>query len=164
MIQKVFVSPEGMATFVCPQCEKLVRTDVSKYSRLNHAVRIRAKCACGHGYSVDLERRRHLRTEVNLPGVVFRLMGSRKTGQMPMVVRDLSLRGVRFRVSKANTFLPADMLYVEFVLDDVARSMIRKEVVVRTASGRDIGVEFTGMNSSDPSDKALGFYFITFDE
>lgn len=176
MIPKVFVSKDNMATFVCPCCEKPVRADVTKYGRLNHTVRIRVKCPCGYRYSVELDRRQHFRTPVNLPGVALRgALDSKKVNipgvalrrvrggrsdRVPIVVKDLSPRGVGFRVSKEGVFVEGDLISVEFILDDPARSMIHKDAVVRTADGRNIGAEFTTAETSDPSDRALGFYFL----
>jgi hypothetical protein len=46
-------------------------------------------------------------------------------------------------------------------LDDNRRSLIKKETIVRTISDLHIGLEFSSMNSSDPGDKALGFYLFS---
>jgi hypothetical protein len=161
MVQKVFVSLEGMATFVCPKCEKLIRTDVSKYGQLKLAVRLRAKCACGYSYSVDLERRQYCRAAVNLPGVVWRIVERKKTDRTLMVVTDLSRVGIKLRVGRTELFKPDDAIYVEFMLNDISRSTIRKEAVVRAASGLGVRAEFTSVDSGDASDKALAFYFIS---
>ena len=161
MVPKVFVAADGLATFVCPECQKAARKDVKKFMGLNHAVRFRAKCPCGHHYSVDLERRKHCRAAVNLPGVVFRAPGVDDNDRMPMVVRDLSPQGIRFRVSRLGRFASGDRCRVEFLLDDAARSSIQKEILVTLVSGHDVGGKYIQVDPSDPSDQALGFYFIT---
>ncbi len=65
---KVFVTREGRATFVCPQCECPRTVEVSRNAQLAGASRVRVKCPCGHQYPVTLERRRFFRKAVNLNG------------------------------------------------------------------------------------------------
>jgi hypothetical protein len=51
-------------------------------------------------------------------------------------------------------------LEIEFHLDDANRSLIRKEVEIKTIEGRDLGVAFCSMHPSNASDRALGFYML----
>jgi len=161
MIRKVYVSLEGKATFVCPACENLVRRDVAEYGRLEQAVRIRVRCPCGHRYSVDLDRRQYYRAVVKLPGVVFSMVRSIKKERRPMNVTDLSRSGLRFQLTQEGAIAVGDRLYVEFMLNDVGRTLIGKEVRVRKVKGKEIGAEFVSTDACDAGDQALGFYFLT---
>ena len=135
--QKVFVAQDGMATFACPECQKVKRMDVSKYRVREKVVKLKYRCSCGHRYPVFLERRRHVRKEMEL-------MGSIKKGRagIPVIVRDLSMSGMKLKSGVKLPFSPDDRITVEFVLDDAGRSVVKKEVIVRTVFGFFIGVEF----------------------
>lgn len=161
MIQKVFASQDNMATFICPQCEKPRRADVSKFGNLDQAVRINVKCPCGHKYQVDLERRQHIRKAVNFPGIVFRIVDGMKSARRTMTVTDLSRSGMRLRVNQQHDFATDDTLFVEFRLDNAQRSAIRREAIVWRVSGLDISTKFTAISPRDPNDQALGFYFMS---
>ena len=150
-----------MATFICPQCEKPRRADVSKFANLDQAVRINVKCPCGHRYQVDLERRRHLRKAVNFPGVVFRMLDSKRSGRRGMAVKNLSRTGLKLHINRTHDFATDDTLWVEFRLDDDPRSIIRREAVVRRVQGQDLNASFTPVDSRDPGEQALGFYFLS---
>ncbi len=62
---KVFITREGRATFVCPECERSRTVDVSRNAKLARASRVRVKCPCGYHYPVILERRRFLSGQLN---------------------------------------------------------------------------------------------------
>lgn len=161
MALKIFVSTSNTAVFECPQCKKSRNVDVSKYKQIDKEVKIKVNCSCGHSYPVILERRRHYRKRVNLAGTYGLPVtgGSAKKGVM--TVKDLSRSGLRIKISGQPDFDIGDMLMVEFHLDDATRSLIRKEAIVRKISELNIGLEFSAMDSSDPGDKALGFYLFS---
>jgi hypothetical protein len=160
MIQKVHVPSGNIATFVCPQCEKPRRADVSKFGKLNRVVGIKVRCPCGHNYPVELERRLHKRLAVDFPGIAFRLTDGMRTDRFVMVVKDLSRGGLKMRLNnRVARFRPGDAVSVEFRLDDAHHSNIRKEAVIWMVIGPDIGVKFKSISARDPSDQALGFYF-----
>jgi hypothetical protein len=51
-----------------------------------------------------------------------------------------------------------DRFRVKFTLDNTARSVIQKEVVVRSVAKETVGCQFVGQ---DPCDVTLGFYMMT---
>lgn len=155
MTQKVFITGENMATFVCPKCEKTRTVDISRYQGLDQAARVKAKCACGHSYSVILERRRQYRKEVNFSGAYTR----KKTGEKgTMVVKDISRTGLKIKLNLNRDIEIGEKLVTEFSLDDRQRTQIEKEAIVRKRYRDTLGVEFTSVDPSNAYDKALGFY------
>ncbi|OQY57522.1 MAG: hypothetical protein B6245_16595 [Desulfobacteraceae bacterium 4572_88] len=148
-LKKVFIN-NNMASFVCPKCKKTVTMDVSKYKDINRAVRIEGQCVCGHSHTVLLERRKHYRKEVIIPGeYVF----GRKRGMM--TVMDLSRSGLKFEADETGKLRVGDKLSVRFRLEDTNRTLIEKEVVIRTISGGNIlGSEFSSRDARRPIDKA----------
>lgn len=166
MAQKVFITNNNLATFICPQCEKTRTVDVSKYKNLAQAAKVKVKCSCGHAYSVELDKRKHYRRETSLTGVYIHIVSSLGTdfseevGKGIMTVQDLSRSGLRFKLNVAPTFAVGDKLLLEFRLDDKKRSLIKKEVSIRSIKGLIIGTEFTHLDPSDSSDRAIGFYLL----
>ena len=161
MTQKVYVTPNYTAVFECPQCKNSRSVDVSKFKKIEKEVKIKVNCPCGHSYPVILERRRHYRKPVNLAGTYLFLVPGGPAKKKMLTVKDLSRSGLKIKVSEKPDFDVGDKVLVEFHLDDNRRSLIKKEAIVRTISDLHIGLEFSSMNSSDPGDKALGFYLFS---
>ena len=161
MAEKVFVTGNNMAVFECPQCNNAKRVDVSKYKDIRQAVRIKVKCSCGHSYIVVLERRKHFRKDVNFPGTYTQVLPDYREDKGGITVKDLSRAGAKIKLNVEKDFKIGDILSVEFSLDDKQRSLIKKEAVIRKISDLYLGVEFSSVDSSNPSDKAIGFYMFT---
>ncbi|MDJ0914257.1 MAG: PilZ domain-containing protein [Desulfobacterales bacterium] len=157
-LNKVFVSSDNMATFVCPQCENTARVDVSKYNVIDKGVRIKCKCRCGHVYRVSLEKRKLYRKPTNLVGSYTQIMDGEEVDRGTMSVKDVSRTGLKLKLNVARNFKIGDKLVVEFHLDDKARSHIRKMVIIRNLDGPFVGVQFDAI---DAHDRALGFYLFS---
>jgi Zn ribbon nucleic-acid-binding protein len=153
--KKVFMDSQNMATFVCPECQKAKTIDVSQYKDIDKAVRVKCRCACGHSYTVLLERRKFYRKEADLPGI-YNLPAKKRKGNM--LVKNLSRNGLKLELTRPESFKIGDKLVVEFRLNDSKKTLITQEVVVRSIEGKYIGTEFCSMNPTDPANKALAFY------
>jgi len=156
--KKVFINNDNMATFVCPKCKKQTTADVSEYKDINKAVRIQHKCSCGHSQTVLLERRKFYRKNVNISGTyVLPQEGIRR----PMTIKDLSRSGLKLELTGERVKV-GDRLSVVFNLDNPQKTLIKKEVIVKTASGCIIGTEFCSRDPNNAIDKAydtaIGFY------
>jgi len=158
MAEKVFVADDNMAVFECPQCKKAKRVDVSRYNDIQQAVKIKVKCPCGHIYKVILERRKSFRKNVNFPGTYTHVLPDYREDTGGITVKDLSRSGVKIKLNVEKEFKVGDILLVEFQLDDKQRSLVKKDAVIKKISGSYLGLEFKSIDSSDPSDKAIGFY------
>ena len=159
-MQKAFITRDNKVTFSCPQCKGIRTVDMTQYTVLEKAVKIKVHCPCGHDYPVMLERRKQYRKTVSLPGTFTRFFNHRPAGKGTMVVKDVSRNGLQIRVSDANHLKVGDLLEVDFKLDDNKRSPIHKEVVIRKIVGYDLGTEFTSIDAGNASDKAIGFYLM----
>jgi hypothetical protein len=158
MTEKIFVGDNDIATIVCPNCNASKDEDVSKYKGLSKAVRLKVTCGCGTVYSVFLERRHAYRKTTELAGkYAYRPEGARAVAGV-MIVMDISRGGVKLFLKTMPDIKVGDKLDVEFYLNDNQRTLIRKEVLVRGVKDALINAEFTSMDTSDPADKALGFY------
>ncbi len=143
---------------VCPECSKTNTIDVSKYKDLDKLVTLRILCTCKKPYSVTLERRRHFRKPVDLKGKYEFRPSGRPAARGSITVLDVSRTGLKMKLKQVPDFEVGSIIDVEFTLDDKHNSVIRKEVVVRGILNNTVGGQFTKLNASDPSDKALGFY------
>ncbi|KPJ77493.1 MAG: hypothetical protein AMJ54_07755 [Deltaproteobacteria bacterium SG8_13] len=159
MVQKVYISSSKMVTFTCPQCEYPRVVNVAQHKELETVDRVKVKCKrCGHRYLVVIERRGQYRKVVDLPGTFTLLVDGRPTDKGYMKVVDLSRSGLKIKLNDNPAYAVGDRLMIEFHLDDTNRSLIRKEVEIKKIFGQELGVAFTSVHASDPSDKALGFY------
>ena len=154
MIKKVFVNKEQIATFSCSECGQAKQMDVSKYSNQNKEVKLNYKCKCNHSFYVKLERRRYVRKAVDLIGNLIR---GRK--RYSVKVEDLSRYGMKIKLLDRLTLDTEDKIEVEFTLDDPNRSVVKKEVVIKTVQPKTVGVKFSSSDHYDRFGKYLLFHF-----
>lgn len=157
-MQKVFVTSDHKATLTCPECNRSKIIDASPYVKLSGTVKIRVKCPCGYRQPFELERRRHFRKTVNFLGSFSGTTEGRHRDGGRMVVRDLSRAGLKMLLNENSSLRIGDKILVEFQLDDLKGSSIRKESVVRRINGFDLAAEFLPADPSDPNTRALSFY------
>lgn len=158
MIQKVYVTSKKMATFSCPQCNRSKTVDVSKYANIDKMVKVNVKCSCGQAYKAILEKRRQYRKEANLPGEYVHFIDGRPQKRGLMTVKNLSTSGLKLRLNVAQSFAVGEQLQVEFHLDNAARTLIKKTLIIRNQRENFIGAEFAPFEAID---KALGFYLFS---
>lgn len=60
-----------------------------------------------------------------------------------IITNDNTATFVRIQFNFMQDVAPGDRLDIEFTLDDRERSLIKKEVVVRSVNGKSVGAEFT---------------------
>lgn len=137
MTQKVFVSHDNMATFVCPKCKNTKRMNVISFLKLENIVKLKHTCTCKHIYSVILERRKCIRKKVHLTGNLIR-----GKEQKPLVINELSRYGLKFKVFFKTKIEIGDQLLIEFTLDDAKRSVTKQKIVVRNKIDQYNGAEF----------------------
>ncbi len=147
--KKVFMDSRNRATFVCPKCEKASIMDVSQYRDIDKAVKVRCRCTCGHNYMVLLERRMYYRKETDLPGTYARLPDGEGR---EMTVKNLSRTGLKLEGTTEDIFSAGETLHLRFQLTD--GTWIDREGVIRTVTGRRIGVEFVIPLDLSPLDVA----------
>jgi hypothetical protein len=140
--RRVFINDKGQGTFICPVCEKGVIRDLSQFSDIESAVRLKCKCSCGNVYRVLVERRRHFRKPVNLVGMFF-YRGAKKSPLKGLIkVLDISQSGLRFSVNAVPEFEVGSRLTLQFTLDDDDHSQVQEDCTVRRIRSNIVGVEF----------------------
>ena len=137
MIQKVFLTKSGKAEFSCPECSKRKQMDISKFINVNKEIRLKITCKCSHIFSVILERRKHLRIDVHLPGVLIA-----GTQQFPVIVKDISKQGLKIKTKKILNLNIDDKITIKFVLDDAQKSKVSKDIIIKKMDKTYIGTKF----------------------
>ena len=139
---RVFVSSEDTAEFSCPHCNRFRTMDVSKYKKIEKAVRLKYKCNhCGHSYSVILERRQGgRRKETELFGDYMCIRSGKSVHEGRVVVKDVSVTAIRFQLSNVDADLiitmekkgsidsplrVGDDVITEFRLNDPKKTIIK---------------------------------------
>jgi hypothetical protein len=142
MVERVFPTESNTATFICPQCKKSKTVDVSKFSLTSRTVKINSTCSCGHKWTTVLDKRRLYRKTVNLIGVYDHIRDGKVVDRGGMKVLDLSFSGVKMKLNVERDLQVGENFRLEFHLDDVKHTLIKKEVIVRNVSGVYIGATF----------------------
>jgi hypothetical protein len=153
MIEKVFISNNNTATFICPECDKARTADVSEYLGASVEIRIKCRCKCGHTFTAVLERRKYFRKDMNIPGM---FISGIKDKRDYMTVVDLSRSGCKIKLTDKHVYTIGDQLLLEFNLDNSEQSLIRKVATVKSCSEYFIGAEF---NTIEHYDK-IGHYLM----
>ena len=157
MVEKVYPTAENKVTFICPQCKKAKTADVSQFIHTCMSVKVSARCSCGHCWESLLDKRKYYRKVVNLPGAYQHIKGEKVLERGTMKVVDLSLGGIKIKANSARNLQIDDRLEMKLQLDDVKKTIIRKNARVRNASGDYIGASF---DKNAAYDLAIGFYLI----
>lgn len=148
------------ANIACRDCNRQKLLDISEIRAIG--TRLKATCACGKTMYIKVELRREHRKSVDLEGVFIRGPGDRlalKSDDWGRIrICDLSRSGIGFKAFDKPDVRVNDRFRVKFTLDNTARSVIQKQVVVRSVTQETIGCQFTGQ---DPCDVTLGFYMMT---
>lgn len=149
--KKIFVI-NNSATLICPKCGKSVVVNVEKYKTINKPIKV--KCKCGHVYLISLEIRKFYRKDIELPGIYINNSRDKQKGNM--MIKNLSLGGLKFAVNHMSNIAVDDRIIVKFTLDDRKKSEIKKQGVVRNVYKNFFGIEFL----DDDYNKELGFYLM----
>ena len=76
-----------------------------------------------------------------------------------MIVKDLSIIGMKLQIDAENDCEVGDIIQVEFHTDDAQRAYIQKKLIIRNINGKIIGTELA---PTEGVDKALGFYLFNY--
>lgn len=149
-MEKVYVDKNNQAMVICPKCgfEKII--DAMDFRKTNDIVK--GKCKCKETFQFALEYRWGHRKEVKLSGEYI-VQDRGEKGEV--IVRQLSMTGIRFESLKPHRISKDDILEVRFKLDDPKGSEIRKPVKVIWVKDRIVGGQFKERKLYE---KDLGFY------
>ena len=152
-MKTVYVDDANQATIICPSCGFTKIIDTTKFRNTQKSVK--AKCKCSETFRFTIEFRKQYRKKVNLPGEYI-IQERGEKGEI--IIRDLSMGGIRFETLSLHQISKDDTLKVKFKLDDSLRSEICKIVKVKWIKDRIIGAQYSETNLYK---KEMGFYLRT---
>ena len=152
-MKTVYVNDANQATIICPKCNFWKEKDATNFK--NTQKRLKAKCRCGEIFRFTIEFRKHYRKKVRLPGEYI-IQERGEKGEM--IIRELSMGGIRFESLRPHQISTDDTLEVKFKLDNSMRSEIRKLVEVIWVRDNIFGAQYSEPKSSETD---LGFYLKT---
>jgi len=152
-MEKVYVDKNNQARVICPECGFKKNVDAMNFRDTKSMVK--GKCKCSEGFDFTLEYRKHYRKNVKLPGEYI----VQKSGEIgEVIIRELSLTGIRFETMKPHQISTDDILDMKFKLDNPLRSEICKLAKVIWVDNRNVGAQF---NETKLFETDLSFYMKT---
>ena len=155
MPENVYLTSNHTAVCRCHSCQRTKTVDVSSYRDVNHPLRFRMKCPCGQVTTCILEKRQWYRKETDFPGAYIHYVEGQPKGKGFLTVKDISNTGLKLLIASSADLTLGDMLKVSFNLDNTARNLVEKKVVIRNLNPPYVGTEFA---PTETIDKPLGFY------
>jgi len=152
-MNKVYVDENNRALIICPKCGFEKNVDAMKYRNPTNIVT--GKCKCKETFQFSIEYRKNHRKEVRLSGEYI-TPKNRERGEV--IIRELSLTGIRFESMRPHRISIDDMLEMKFILDNPMRSEISKLAKVIWVKDRIVGANFS---ETELYAQALGFYLRT---
>ena len=144
MAEKIFLTKNAEAVVLCPECGKTKMIDFEKFIDVDKEIKLKVTCKCSHVFSVILERRKHVRKQVDFHGG---LINDNKKYSIDVI--DISRMGLKLRTKEVLDLNPDDKVVIEFTLDDAGRSKISKDGIIRKIVKKYIGVEFLSQRHYD---------------
>lgn len=154
-MKPLHVSSKNTVRIECSDCKKAKIVDVSEYIQTDKKVTVKIKCPCGNAFVSYLNKRKQYRRATKLKGTYSIISKSNDKSVKKLKICDLSATGMKIKIEPDENLSVGDNLIVEFLLDDVHASFVRKKVTIRNILSEYIGVEF---DRSQEIGKALGFY------
>jgi len=139
MVEKVFLNSENIATFLCPQCQKTFKKDLTNLISNAKKITFKCKCPCGYSFPVLLERRMYPRKNTDLGGAFIH---DKKKIRGAINIKNVSLGGLGFELTSNYLLSTGDIVLVRFNLDDAFSTLISKEALIRKMIKKYVGAEF----------------------
>lgn len=157
-VKKLYSPDNATAILVCEQCGKTRTINISAVKSNPQKVR----CGCKHEFFISIEARKFYRKQTRLPGEYVHIGEERlkRPDKGRMIVENLSRGGLGFSTERPHNLRVKDTIQVKFNLDDTKRSEVSKRAIVRRVNGYSVGAEFLDLDTSNESNRALGFYLM----
>jgi hypothetical protein len=161
-VQKTYINEDNTVTIRCSQCGRKKVFNISRNKEISKPVPV--KCSCGSKFAVRLEWRKFYRKPVALHGEYSKDGCELEVGAISvekicyggMILENVCLGGIGFRTNSRHNLQVGDVIQVAFNLDDGQKSLVTRNVIVRSIQDSTIGTEFC----DNKADKALAFYLM----
>ena len=154
--RKIHVRYNDTAVISCPHCSGQKTMPVGSYR--GSKTRVKIKCECKNIFTVNLEFRKNVRKKTNLSGEFTNHSQNNIRGDI--VVRDLSMSGLKFVSMDIDKFMNGDEMTVLFKLDIADGATIKKQAIVRNIHENAVGCEFKKFIQYAP-EGTLEFYLMS---
>ena len=157
---------KDVVTFTCPRCSRAASVHIPEDFHPNDSMEIECGCECGYQFKKEVERRRHRRKDVRLPGwydysnaiqLDPGFVAGTFVGKGKMTVVNLSVSGFKVKLKKKEDLKINDRLQVAFYLKDYKRTLIRETGAIKNIHQKYIGGAFLPSGSRS---RQLGFYLL----
>jgi len=138
---KIYLGSDGYYIVSCPSCNFIKKLDISRLKK--PAKTLRAKCKCGAKFSCEIEYRQFLRKPTSLPGESV-VAGTKVSSHI--IVENISQQGIGFSILNTAGVSVDDLLDVTFALDNQRKTIIQKQVKVKSIRDFFLGCEFNDKN------------------
>ncbi len=149
------VDSNDMAIITCPYCGIIKKVSVTEFKNKKH--QISTRCQCGKRFELQLNFRSSYRKDVHLAGM-FMVVSPKSSHWCEMVVHDISRTGLGFKNTDSVEVKTGTTLRVKFNLDNIKKTLIEKDVIVKIVKDRYVGCEFKNLALEE---KELGFYLFS---
>ena len=150
-VLKSFVRENGDAAIVCPNCQKVKNISVTSFSKRRTSLKV--QCSCNQLFKVNLDYRQSYRKPTSLVGTYY--LYTQATGVNVAKIKNLSFDGICLEMGGIHPVQTGQRGFVDFTLDDKKRTQIKKEFLIRSVTGNQIGCKF---KKDQAFEKELGFY------
>jgi hypothetical protein len=140
------LDPNNQARFRCPFCNREWVRDLSLVESASPEKSIRCRCSCKKNFCLLPDRRKHFRKKVTLSGAYIH---ERIQTRGLIHFKDISRSGARFEINAPRSMNIGDPILLRFSLDDLDRSVVEKESVIRKIDGQTVSVEFSAASQED---------------
>ena len=136
-METMYAGATNHVTVICPKCGLKKNINVFKYKDTHK--RLKAKCKCGEIFRLSLEFRRFHRKIVRLTGEYF---VQEKDEKGEVLIKDISMTGINFEVSKPHNIAKHDAVEVKFTLDNPDKTELDTLVKIMWAKDLNVGGHF----------------------
>jgi hypothetical protein len=144
-VQRLTVSfnAQGAGLVKCEQCGKARTISAShlyQQEKILNRANVRVRCACGHSFYVEFDRRRSQRIKLHVPGKLLQFPPGCR--YYDIMVTSLSMHGVGFMMQTNTTISAGATFEILFKLDDKQQSVIYKTICIKHRHDRSLGAAF----------------------
>lgn len=141
--QTVSFNAQGAGLVRCEQCGKtrtISALHLYQQEKILNRRNVRVRCACGHNFCVEFDRRQSHRINLHIPGKLLQFPPGCR--YYDIVVTSLSMHGIGFIMQTNTTISAGSKFEILFKLDDVQQAVLYKTICIKHRHDRYLGAAF----------------------
>ena len=154
--EKSYLLNQGHFDYICPVCKYSKSIKVKNNAKINHKLKVRIRCKCGHVDIAFLERRNRYRKVTKLKGRIFCTDKNSQRISETINIVNISADGMAFEIiDPQNCILETGKtISITFQVNEMADSSIRKEAFIINKNENRINVKF---KDNSPKEEKICF-------